>query len=73
MPAWKVLLIGLLTAVCFGLAMSTLLAPMVHQGNDRWVWMGGSLVATVLATGVLSIVLRYASDALDAKPARGRS
>jgi hypothetical protein len=72
MPAWKVLLIGLLGAVCFALAMSTLLAPMVHVGNDRWVWMGGSLVATISMVWVFSIVLRYATLSLDAKPSRPR-
>jgi hypothetical protein len=73
MPAWKVLLIGLLATVCFAFGLSTLLAPMVHNGNDRWVWMGGSLVATICMVWVFSIVLRYASKSLDAKPGRGRS
>ena len=73
MPAWKVLLIGLLASVCFTLAMSTLLAPMIHVGNQRWVWMGGSLVATACATCVFLLFLRYASNTLDAKPSRGRS
>jgi hypothetical protein len=73
MPAWKVLFIGLLATVCFTLAMSTLLAPMVHEGNQRWVWMGGSLVATVCATLVFSMFLRYATVSLDARPSRGRS
>ena len=73
MPAWKVLVIGLLACVCFAFAMSTLLAPMVHVGNQRWVWMGGSLVATVCATFVFSMFLRYASNSLDAKPSRARS
>jgi hypothetical protein len=73
MPAWKVLLIGLLACVCFTFGLSTLLAPMIHDGNQRWVWMGGSLAATVGAVWVFSIVLRYASRSLDAKPSRGRS
>jgi uncharacterized membrane protein len=73
MPAWKVLLIGLLAAVCFAFGMSTLLAPMIHDGNQRWVWMGSSLAATVGMVWVFSIVLRYASRSLDAKPSRGRS
>jgi hypothetical protein len=73
MPAWKVLLIGLLATVCFVSAMSTLLAPMLHEGNDRWVWMGGSLVATAAAVALFSVVLRHASVSLDAKPSRGRS
>jgi len=73
MPAWKVLFIGLLGCVCFVFALSTLLAPMVHAGNDRWVWMGGSLAATLAATWVFSIVLRHASTALDAKPRRGKA
>lgn len=73
MPAWKVLFVGLLATICFTFAMSTLLAPMVHNGNQRWVWMGGSLVATVCATCVFSVFLRYATRSLDAKPVRGRS
>lgn len=71
MPAWKVLLIGLLAAVCFVFGMSTLLAPMLHEGNNRWVWMGGSLAATA-AVAVFSVVLKSASHSLDAKPSRGR-
>jgi hypothetical protein len=73
MPAWKVLLIGLSACVCFALAVSTLLAPMVHDGNQRWVWMGGSLAGTAVATWVFSIFLRSATGTLDAKPRRGRS
>ncbi len=73
MPAWKVILIGLLAAVCFTFAISTLLAPMVHEGNQRWAWMGGSLVATACTAWVFSIFLRSASRSLDVKPSRGRS
>jgi hypothetical protein len=73
MPVWKVLLIGLLATVCFVSAMSTFLAPMVHEGNDRWVWMGGSLAATAAAVALFSVVLRSASASLDAKPSRGRN
>ncbi len=72
MPTWKVLFIGLLAAVCFTFAMSTLLAPMVHEGDQRWVWMGGSLVATICATWVFALFLRHASIGLDAKVGRGR-
>jgi hypothetical protein len=73
MPAWKVLLIGLLASVCFALGLSTLLAPMVHDGSQRWAWMGGSLAATVCATWVFALFLRSATRSLDAKPSRGRS
>ena len=73
MPAWKVLIIGLLATICFALGLSTLLAPMIHNGNDRWVWLGGSLAGTIVMTWLFSIVLRYASRSLDAKPSRGRS
>lgn len=73
MPAWKVLFIGLLACVCFAFGLSTLLAPMIHIGNDRWVWMGSSLAATLVAVWVFSIVLRHASTALDVKPKRGKA
>jgi hypothetical protein len=73
MPAWKVLIIGLMACVCFVFGSSTLLAPMIHDGNQRWVWMGGSLVATACMVWVFSIFLQYASRALDVKPSRGRS
>jgi hypothetical protein len=72
MSAWKVLLIGLLAGVCFTFATSALLAPMVHDGNQRWVWLGGSLAATAVMVWVFSIFLRYAGRSLDAKPRRGR-
>ena len=73
MPAWKVVVIGLLACICFTFAMSTMLAPMLHVGNRRWVWMGGSLVATVCATCVFLMFLRSASTSLNAKPSRARS
>lgn len=73
MPTWKVLLIGLLAAVCFTFAMSALLAPMIHDGNQRWVWLGSSLAATVGMTWVFAIFLRYAGRSLDVRPSRGRN
>jgi hypothetical protein len=49
MPAWKVLVIGLLACVCLALAL-----------------------ATVVAGGLLTHFMRYASGSLDAKPVRAR-
>ena len=68
MPAWKVLLICLLACVCLALAMATVAVPIAQDGGQRWVWLGGLLAATVVAGGLLTLFMRYASGSLDAKP-----
>lgn len=68
MPGWKVFLIGLCACVCFALAGATALAPMTHEGGQRWTWMGGLLVATLVAAALFVVLLRHASRSLDAKP-----
>jgi hypothetical protein len=67
MPGWKVFLIGVCACVCFGLAGATALAPMTHEGGERWAWMGGLLVATLIAGALFTLFLRHASGSLDTK------
>jgi cell division protein FtsW (lipid II flippase) len=73
MPAWKVLFIGLCAAICLALAMCTILIPMDKQGNDRWIWLGGLLTATLLTGALFARFLRHAGLSLDASPNRSRN
>ena len=70
MPAWKVLLIGLLAGVCLALATATFVVPFAEEGGRRWLWMAGLFAATAAAGGLLTLVLRAASHALAARPRR---
>jgi hypothetical protein len=70
MPAWKVMFIGLLACICFSLGLATLLVLLTHEGNQRWLWVGGLLPATIGAGGLFTLFLRHASRSLDAR-ARG--
>ena len=64
MPVWKVLLIGALACACLGLASATFVVPFAQDGSQRWVWMGGLLLATLAAGGLLTLFLRHAGRSL---------
>jgi hypothetical protein len=68
MPAWKVLFIGLLAAVCLGLATATFVVPFAEEGGRRWLWLAGLLATTLTAGGLFTLFLRSASRSLAAKP-----
>lgn len=68
MPAWKVLLIGLIACVCLALGLATVLSPMVGEGSNRWLWSGGFLAATLVVGWLFSIFLRHAGASMDVKP-----
>ena len=70
MPAWKVLFIGLCAAACMALATATFVVPFSEEGGKRWLWMAGLFAATVAAGGLFTLLLRWASRGLDAKPRR---
>ena len=72
MAAWKVLLIGTLACMCFALAMATVAIPISQDGAQRWLWLGGLLVATLTVGALLALFLRHASEGLDAKPRGAR-
>jgi len=72
MAAWKVLFIGAYACVCLGLALSTIVVPLSHEGGQRWMWLGGLLTATLCAGTLFAFFLRYVSGSLDAKPQGGR-
>ena len=71
MPAWKVLLIGLLASICLVLGLATVVVPLSHEGNERWLLLLGLLVATLVAGSLLGLFLRQASKTIDSKT-RGR-
>ena len=73
MPAWKVMIIGLLGCISLALGLATILIPMEHQGTQRWIWLGGLLAATVFVGGLFALFLRYAGRSLDASPNRSRN
>ena len=65
MATWKVLFIALLALICFGLALATLIVPMtLTAGPERWMWLGGLLLATVVMITLFSLFLRRASVAM---------
>lgn len=68
MPVWKVLLIGVLACASLGLAMATVAIPIAQVGNERWVWLGGLLAATVVTGTLLALFLRHAGGSLELKP-----
>ena len=68
MPAWKILLIGLLSCVCLGLSLATILVTLDNEGAQRWLWMGGLLAATLGVGALLALFLRHAGGSLDTKP-----
>ena len=65
MPAWKVLFIGVFACACLALAVATFVVPFAQEGGQRWVWMGGLLLATLCAGGLLALFLRHAGRSLD--------
>ncbi len=68
MPAWKVLLVGVLTCSSLGLAMATVAIPIAQEGSQRWLWLGGLLSATAVTGTLLALFLRHASGSLEMKP-----
>lgn len=73
MPGWKVLLICALACVCLALAMATIAIPIAQNGTEKWIWLGGLLLATLIAGGLLTLFLRHAGGSLDVSPRGGRS
>jgi hypothetical protein len=72
MPAWKVLVIGVLTGFCLALAMATVAVPIAQDGGRRWTWLGGLLSATLFAGVLLTLFMRHAGGSLDVAPGRAR-
>lgn len=58
MPAWKILFIMLLAAICFTLALSTFIVPFsMTVGGERWLWFGGLFVGTVVMSTLFTLFL----------------
>jgi hypothetical protein len=73
MPAWKVLIIGVFGCISLALMMATILIPMDKSGSDRWIWLGGLLVATLVVGALFARFLKYAGSSLDTNPNRYRN
>ena len=73
MPVWKVLIIGALACVCMGLGMATVVIGVDQEGNQRWLWLGGLLTATLCVGGATSLFLRYAGRSLDVNPGKSQN
>jgi uncharacterized membrane protein YdcZ (DUF606 family) len=59
MAAWKVLVVMLLAAICFALAMGTIVVPItLTDEQNRWVWFGGLLGGTVVMGTLFTLFLR---------------
>jgi len=65
MPTWKVLLILLCCGICAALAGASLIVPLSMEGNQRWMWLGILLPATLVACGLLAWLLRYVGRTMD--------
>jgi hypothetical protein len=72
MPVWKVLLVGLFAVVCMSLATAAIIVPFGFEGNERWLWLGGLILATLVVGVLFALFLRHASSSLDAKPGGSR-
>ena len=68
MPAWKVMLIGLLSCICLALTLATILITLDEKGTDRWIWLTGLLAATVAVGTLLVLFLRHAGASIDTMP-----
>ena len=65
MPAWKVLIVAFLAIACLTLGFATLIVPMtMTTGGERWMWLGGLLVATAIMGTLFALFLRRASAAM---------
>jgi hypothetical protein len=73
MPVWKVLLILVFGVACLALATATLCVPIsLEDGQYRWVWFGGLLVATVCMGTLFKLFLDRADRILARDWKRGR-
>jgi hypothetical protein len=67
MPAWKVLLVLLFAILCMGMVTATVIVPLNYSGNERWAWLGGLAVGSILMIGLFVLFLRYADRTMDTK------
>jgi hypothetical protein len=59
MPAWKVLLVVVMGFSCLALGLGTIIVPISMAGaDDRWLWLGGLLLGTIIMTTLFVLFLR---------------
>ena len=65
MPPWKVLLVLVFGGSCLALAVATVCVPLaLEDGQYRWVWFGGLLVATACMGILFKLFLERADRIL---------
>jgi heme A synthase len=60
MPVWKVLFIVVLFCACLALGSATLVYPMTSGVENKWLWLVGLFLATVLMGTLFTLYLRKA-------------
>jgi hypothetical protein len=70
MPVWKVLLVGVFVIACMAVATAAVIVPFSYGGNQRWLWLGGLVLATLFVGTLFALFLRHAGSSLDGKPRR---
>ncbi len=70
MPIWKVLLIGLFIVACMALAAAAVIVPFSYDGNERWLWLGGFVLAGLVVGALFALFLRHTGRSMDGPPRR---
>jgi hypothetical protein len=69
MPVWKVLLTAVFFIACMRLATAAVIVPFAYDGNQRWMWLGGFVLAVLFVGALFALFLRHAGRSLEG-PAR---
>jgi hypothetical protein len=64
MPTWKVLIVCLLSLIFLALGSAAFVVPVSMEGNQRWMWLGILLPATLCAGGLLALFLHHAGRSM---------
>jgi hypothetical protein len=60
---WKIFAVLAFGGLSLALALATLIVPMTMvEGNERWLWLAGLLVATLVVGALFAMFLRSADN-----------
>ena len=63
MATWKILAVLAFGGLSLALGLATLIVPMTMvEGNERWLWLAGLLVATAAVGTLFALFLRSADS-----------